>query len=331
MPTYTTFNPDSDIVIRTEKVFTNTWSSIIGSEMTTFTEFGDQDVSNPASPTASEAFFYNVFDSSGTDAEVQFSVSYGNKVGSGSVPYTTDDIGYTPSRSVYGQYRSLVYGDETRNFVFGDDEPDDIIIINIARTAYKQSLRLGSLKLVVFEGTLTDDSKTNSGSAVLTNLGRQFKVVKAATDDDFVGGEADGDGLINSQLPGFFYPDAGLIILNGDSLTTSIGTATDANNFLHKAFIDNITSFTLDTQENISSQYYFVRAKNGEFNYSTNPSFIDANGNLVFTSMIDNPRTYITTVGLYNAQNELLAVAKLSQPIPKDFTKEALIKVKLDY
>ena len=92
-----------------------------------------------------------------------------------------------------------------------------------------------------------------------------------------------------------------------------------------------MTSFTLDTQENISSQYYFVRAKNGEFNYSTNPSFIDANGNLMFTSMIDNPRTYITTVGLYNAQNELLAVAKLSQPIPKDFTKEALIKVKLDY
>ena len=330
MPTYTTFNPDSDIVIRTEKVFTNTWSSTIGSEMTDFSQFGDQDVSSPASPTASEAFFYNVFDDSGTDAEVQFSVSYGNKVGSGSVPYTDDDIGYTPSRSVYGQYRSLVYGDETRNFVFGDTEPDDIIIINIARTAYKQSLRLASLKLVTGDGTFTDDSKTNSGSAVLTNLGRQFKVVKAAADPNFVGGEADGDGLLGGELPGFFYPDAGLIILNCDAFS-SVATPTQANNFIHKAFISGMTSFTLDTQENISSQYYFVRAKNGDFNYSTNPSFIDANGNLMFTSMIDNPRTYITTVGLYNAQNELLAVAKLSQPIPKDFTKEALIKVKLDY
>ena len=47
--------------------------------------------------------------------------------------------------------------------------------------------------------------------------------------------------------------------------------------------------------------------------------------------MIDNPKSYITTVGLYNDSNELLAVAKLSQPITKDFTKEALIKVKLDY
>ena len=47
--------------------------------------------------------------------------------------------------------------------------------------------------------------------------------------------------------------------------------------------------------------------------------------------MIDNPQTYITTVGLYNDNQDLLAVAKLSQPLPKDFTKEALIKIKLDY
>ena len=64
---------------------------------------------------------------------------------------------------------------------------------------------------------------------------------------------------------------------------------------------------------------------------SHDPYFIDTNGNLNFTSMIDDPTTFITTVGLYNDANELLAVAKLSQPITKDFTKEALIKVKLDY
>ena len=47
--------------------------------------------------------------------------------------------------------------------------------------------------------------------------------------------------------------------------------------------------------------------------------------------MIDNPQTYITTIGLYNDANDLVAVAKLSQPVVKDFTKEALIRVKLDY
>ena len=74
-----------------------------------------------------------------------------------------------------------------------------------------------------------------------------------------------------------------------------------------------------------------MRCKNNQFNYTTNPSFIDNEGNLLFTSMIDNPQVFITTIGLYNDSNDLVAVAKLSQPIKKDFTKEALIRVKLDY
>jgi len=60
-------------------------------------------------------------------------------------------------------------------------------------------------------------------------------------------------------------------------------------------------------------------------------SLLELNGNLIYTTLINNPQTYITTVGMYNDQNELLAVAKLSRPLVKDFTKEALIQVKLDY
>ena len=144
---------------------------------------------------------------------------------------------------------------------------------------------------------------------------------------------------------GLFYPDAGIIILNPDALKegTAItglpareaqGTTDNlktTHELLTTAIITNGDSFVLDSEEKISSQFYFVRAKNKEFNYTTNPSFIDANGNVNLTSMVDNPVAYITTVGLYNDANELLAVAKLSQPITKDFTKEALIKVKLDY
>ena len=58
---------------------------------------------------------------------------------------------------------------------------------------------------------------------------------------------------------------------------------------------------------------------------------IDDNGNILYTTLINNPQTFITTVGMYNDSNELLAVAKLSKPLVKDFTKEALIRVKLDY
>ena len=90
-------------------------------------------------------------------------------------------------------------------------------------------------------------------------------------------------------------------------------------------------SFIVDSEEKIASSFYFARARNFEFNYSTNPSFTDSSGNVLINSMIDNPTSYITTVGLYNDEGDLLAVAKLSQPITKDFTKEALIRVKLDY
>ena len=97
-------------------------------------------------------------------------------------------------------------------------------------------------------------------------------------------------------------------------------------------YVDLIDShFILDSEEDIASQYYFARARNNEFNYSNNPTFVNSDGTLKYDSMILNPKVYITTVGLYNDNLDLLAVAKLSQPIAKDITKEALIRIKLDY
>jgi hypothetical protein len=91
-------------------------------------------------------------------------------------------------------------------------------------------------------------------------------------------------------------------------------------------------SFYINSQETISSDYIFVRPQSSEFNYSENPSFISGStGEVLYSDFINNPQTYITTVGLYNDNNELLAVAKLSRPLSKDFTSEALIRVKLDF
>jgi len=87
-----------------------------------------------------------------------------------------------------------------------------------------------------------------------------------------------------------------------------------------------------DSEEVITSNYVFVRARNAEFNYSQNPTFIDSTtGGVRFTDFISAPQTFITTVGLYNDNGDLLAVAKLSKPLKKDFTKEALIRIKLDF
>ena len=90
-------------------------------------------------------------------------------------------------------------------------------------------------------------------------------------------------------------------------------------------------SFKLNSEETISSNFVFVRARNAEFNYSANPSNVTGSGELRHNVMVNNPQAYATSVGLYNDNNDLLATAKLSRPLLKDFTKEALVRIKLDF
>jgi len=90
--------------------------------------------------------------------------------------------------------------------------------------------------------------------------------------------------------------------------------------------------FTARSAEIISSNHYFLRLNNKEFNYSNNPSFATgSNGQLANQDFENDPKVFVTTVGLYNDSNELLAVAKLSRPLEKSFSKEALLRVRLDF
>ena len=334
----------SDIAISTDKITTNTWSEDTN-KLTTF--FTSSVQANYSSSNSQGQFFLEVYKTEDpvgaqTTSSAEFSVAYGHKAGSGSENFTntTGSLGNTATRCVYNQYRQLVYGDELSNFSFNNYESDDIYVINVNRANYKHALKPGSLniKLVGSETIeLTDDSVTTSGSATVTNMGRQFNLVSGSS------GVMSGSEL--NQTPeksgsfGFFYPEAGVIIFNGEALRN-----VDAASYLkgsntsaqkrNQQFFNNIktgANFELDSEEKISSQFFFTRVKNSEFNYSSNPSYIDTNGNLNNTTMADSPLTYVTTVGLYNDDNNLIAVSKLRQPLKKDFTTEALIRVKLDY
>ena len=77
---------------------------------------------------------------------------------------------------------------------------------------------------------------------------------------------------------------------------------------------------------------YFCRVNNRQFNFSNNPTFATAStGAFTQATFEKDPKVYITQVGLYNDQSELLAVAKLSKPVLKSYSREAIIKVKLDF
>ena len=81
----------------------------------------------------------------------------------------------------------------------------------------------------------------------------------------------------------------------------------------------------------LNSTVYFCRANHNEFNYSSNPTYLSSSKMVVKNNAADTPVSYVTTVGLYSPDNELLAVGKLSEPLKKDPTNEFTIRVRLDY
>ena len=203
-----------------------------------------------------------------------------------------------------------------------------------------------SLKLL----NLIDDSN-NASSVNDTPGGKIYNIVSGSVSGGIFGGSINA-----SHSYGLVYPDLGLIVLNGTmldsylSFNTVTASYTAAGNDLvpggnnawklftsisGAASINTSNGFTARNQETVKSQIVFVRAFNNEYNFTNNPSFVtqSSTGATVFaqSSMNTNPQVYITSVGLYDNQYNLVAVAKLSRPLLKSFDRELLIKVKLDF
>jgi hypothetical protein len=275
-------------------------------------------------------YYIDIYDGlpSSNTSTIQFDIQFGNLYGSGSTAINPLVTGSSPSRIVYGQYRNLVYGTENTNFSFnGSVTASSIYVINVARSRYKESLLPGSFELRLGSGsngtiTLIDDSTTTNLSRFLGE-NRYFNIIS---------GSIASGSFSTATNYGFFLPDIGVAILDSGSLSQFISPVSSSNNHLNlfRSIVSG-SNFKLQSSETVSSTYFFTRVKNSEFNYTTNPSIIDDNGNLLYTTLINSPQTFPTTVGLYNDNNELLAVAKMSRPLTKDFTKEALIRVKIDY
>lgn len=273
---------------------------------------------------AKNQYHVNVFQSTFTDpdAEVQFDISYADKLGKGTSLYNPSVAGKSPSSTIYGQYRSLVLGDEDSDFVFNADTiSENFYVISINRSRFKEKLLPGTFNLTVGSLTLTDNSKDVTVVSY-KDSGRVYNVV------------AGTNGSGGTESYGWFLPDIGTILLDATKLVpagVTTGVNDNTNEYNSKALFDALASFQLNSEETITSNYVFVRVRNSEFNYSVNPSNITGSGDLRHDYMIDAPQAYVTSVGLYNDNNDLLGIAKLSKPLVKDFTKEALLRIKLDF
>ena len=348
------FDPE-DFVISADTVTSTVWSGYQPSLNTFHT-------SSVQKEGASGPYYLNVYQnaSSADGSEIQFSIVFADSTGRGTVDFDAAVSGKSPSRTNYGQYRTLVLEDENAKFQFGPSYSGSYFYaLSIERARYKEKLFPGSFNLVLSSSNpnlaalhLTDDSNEVTISSYYGTM-RAFQIISGSNGSAYA-----GNGYSYSGSYGLFLPDISTILLNGaalDDSKTPNGTGTNdgagiglSTGLTANSNQDNPTKlfthisgssgdsdgniFKLNSQETITSDFVFVRARNSEFNYSENPSYISGStGEVIYSYFIDNPQTFPTTVGMYNNSNELLAVAKLSRPITKDFTKEALIRVKLDF
>ena len=350
---YTKFDIVNDIINNQTEVITGgMWSDSLAS-LTSY-------YSGSAQTTSQRRYYVDVYqkDTTLTGSAVQFSIAYGHALGSGSD--SQGQLNDSPSKAIYSQYKQLLLPSYTSNFSTNNSgSTNSIYVININRSRLKERMDPGNFELPLANitsrdvnatgsvgvgstvYTLIDDSTTSSGSLGIS--GRVYNIVSGSL----------LNGIYNTSAPeyyGVIYPDHGILVLDGNVLDqklgfkTNVSSSSEGNN--HFTLFNSISGSALVTNpatsdpygfqarnsEKLTSTHYFVRIKNAEYNFSNNPSYVTGSvGRIAEPSFIGDPKTYITTIGLYNDNQELLAVAKLSKPLLKSFQREALIRVKLDY
>jgi hypothetical protein len=328
-----------DFVVSSDSITSTLWSTGAPTLTTFFT-------SSVQAAGSSGNYYLSVYQTASnlSTAAVQFDIAYADSLGSGSALYNPIVPQNSYTKTIYGQYRSLILEDENANFIFGTGNNvvtgSNFWVLSIERANYKQSLFPGSLNLQLSGSggiiNLTDNSLDNPVSVFLGST-RVYQLISGS--NGTAGSLANSGYVAGSGSYGLVFPDLGTILLNPFAISQSIKVAPSRSNnsdgLNNQRLFTSINlgdSFSLNSEETITSDYVFVRARNSEFNYSENPTFISGStGEVIYDNFINSPQVYITTVGMYNDSNDLLAVAKMSRPLLKDFTKEALIRVKLDF
>jgi hypothetical protein len=359
---YKRFGDFDKVNAKTEVVTTGLWSGDEGQ----LTQFFTSSVQSIA---ASGYYYLDVYDNSG-EVQFSIAYGHVNGSGSMNLSNNPSALLATKATYAQYRSMLLDPTDTKFSFENNAGTAIDangIYVINLSRSRFREKMDAGnwSLNLSGSNGLFTFID--NSGKKFGDDLGLSGRVFKVVSGSLQLGTEnaaiENTPTSSNGQGFGLFYPDRGIIVLNAEAIGATLGniapqiintkdnrpggsgitqisgnasgsslqTAEQFNQYRLYAAISGAGDFDARRTENISTQHFFVRATNREFNYSNNPTYIDADGFFVEGTFETDPQTFITTVGLLNDANELIAVAKTSQPIVKSFDKEVLIKIKLSF
>ena len=346
---YKKFGAIDKVTNRTEIVTSGIWSGDAGSLTAFYT-------SSAQLNSATGKYYLDVYNENPLTsdiAEVQFSIAYGDAAASGSPTLTQDDSSTLPTKAIYNQLKNVLLDSADPYFTdYAGNDMTSFYALNINRARYKEKLDPGNISRDISGsigvGPLIDDSGGTDEN--VTTAGRVYNLASGSLNiGSALTASINTYTASNGAGFGLFYPDMGIVLLNpaalAVSVTGSLAAAVGATAGLYhqsgssssgslKLFdaLNKGGDFQARRTENVSTSHYFVRANNREFNFSNNPTFVTGQvGTFVNSSFEKDPKVYITTVGLYDDGNELLAVAKTSQPIAKSFDKEIAIKVKLDF
>jgi hypothetical protein len=223
--------------------------------------------------------------------------------------------------------------DEDGNLSDTTDALKEVYFINFARLLSKDEIKKGSFALEL--GMLAEYDFTDANNNVFSDTAAGDSIIKLydkdAQNDYRVNSPAGDYGILyaSSSVPanltsndtakaGLLFYQAGIAVISASVfLDAGAGGTGDGGRF------NNTTE--------LNSTVYFCRAHHNEFNYSTNPTYLSASELVVKNNASDSPVSYITSVGLYSSDNEMLASAKLSEPLKKDPSNELTLRVRLDY
>lgn len=319
--------------------------------------------------TMKDKYYLSVYNAHPTSSAShhQFDISFGHINGSGS-RLISNGADLLPSKTMYRKYLMECVGDvenDNSKFPFKNGVNGEYVyIIQIDRDLFKDRLDVGNFELFLSPLSGSSNQLVNTGSNVSINQTSttMFSLIDDSDDskqsvtdandiNDFyylVSGSK-RDGVYddeNSNAWGLVYPKLGVIILDGvvldqscsfNTVTASIDGDNISKFFLSLSGSASTTvsrsisgSFFARSNDKVLTQTYFCRVDTDEYNYSSNPSYTTGSKNeLKYAYFQDSPHSYITSIGLYNSNNELLAIGKLKRPILKNRNKSYVFEVKL--